>query len=95
MNESQKLYIDKVKEKLEAIVESGQYQVDQQLIMFNAICEDLLLLNNAVITSQVKKYFDAETENIKSINDLAKKIGDITQERIDNMKNFHTNFKKL
>lgn len=86
MNESEKLYMESKKKQMEAILNSKQYQKDQQHIMFDAILEDLLLLKleeNPDLTGTIKYYLDAEQEIITKLNqilmDLNKKIEELPE----------------
>lgn len=77
MDESGKLYVENIKLKIENVLNSGQYQLDQQFIAFYQICEDLLLLREPGITVTIKSLYDEDKRIVKEINTLAKKAEDI------------------
>ena len=82
MNDSEKLYIEHVKDKMEAILTSKQYPINQQFIAFFAICEDLLLLKIQGITDTVKKLYDENKNIIEKIEQAYKKVNEIVRRKI-------------
>ena len=79
MIESEKLYMEHVKDKMDVVLNSNQYQLDQQFIAFFAICEDLLLLKIPGITSTVKQLFDENKRIIDKINIIYKTVNEIIE----------------
>lgn len=95
MDEHNRLYLDRIKNDLIEVVDSGTTEPQTTWALVENALTQLYILKDDELTETVKEYFNVQTAIKKKIKQGQKEQEKLAEEYAENVKNIYEEIKKL